>query len=313
MGQLLVEVCRQEEWDRALWLLFSHLPASDQAESTRTLLHDAAAGTVDLSGLLLCRAGERVLGAMLTMTTAGRTMLLWPPRSTESLAAALGREVHLSLMHKVRWLARRQRVRLVQALLEDADGELAPLYLANGFKKLTRLIYLQRKLDSRAIAAPLPAVDFVTYADDLRSDFLEVMNRSYVGSLDCPEMNGVRLPEEVFESHKAQGEFSPKRWLLAKTQGAWVGCLFLAGLSSLNALEVAYVGVVPEFRGRGLGRELVRQALREGVAAGVGFITLAVDARNAPARHVYRQEGFETWDERDAYVWVLDPAESRGQ
>jgi ribosomal protein S18 acetylase RimI-like enzyme len=310
VGQLQVEVCRQEEWDQALWLLFSHLPASDQAESTRTLMHDAAAGTVDLSGLLLCRSGNRVLGAMLTMTTAGRTMLLWPPRSTELLTASLGREVHLSLMHKMRWLARRQHVRLVQALLEDADRDLAPLYLANGFTKLTRLVYLQRKLDARPIAAPLPAVDFVSYADDLRLDFLDVMARSYIGSLDCPEMNGVRLPDEVFESHKAQGEFNPKRWLLAKTAGAWVGCLFLAGLNNLNALEVAYVGVVPEFRSRGLGRELVRQALREGIAASVDFITLAVDARNAPARHVYRQEGFETWDERDAYVWVIERANS---
>jgi ribosomal-protein-alanine N-acetyltransferase len=68
--------------------------------------------------------------------------------------------------------------------------------------------------------------------------------------------------------------------------------------------EVAYVGVVPEARRRGVGRELMLHALVEARAAGVARLTLSVDARNQPAWALYRGLGFDPYDRRAVFLAV---------
>ena len=63
------------------------------------------------------------------------------------------------------------------------------------------------------------------------------------------------------------------------------------------AWDVSYVGVVPAARRRGVGAELVVKALWEAKAAGILQVSLAVDARNEPARRLYRRLGFETGEQ----------------
>jgi ribosomal protein S18 acetylase RimI-like enzyme len=81
------------------------------------------------------------------------------------------------------------------------------------------------------------------------------------------------------------------------------------GLSELDAVEVAYVATAPHARGKGLGRELTRRAVELAKQTGARWLTLAVDRRNRPARRLYDQLGFEPWDERDAYLLLLEPAD----
>jgi mycothiol synthase len=55
---------------------------------------------------------------------------------------------------------------------------------------------------------------------------------------------------------------------------------------------VAFVGVVPEWRGRGLGRELLRWAIGYCRDAGSSTIELNVEAANDRALELYRRTGF---------------------
>jgi mycothiol synthase len=57
---------------------------------------------------------------------------------------------------------------------------------------------------------------------------------------------------------------------------------------------VGHVGVLPAWRGRGLGRVLVRWALRRFAAQGLDRAELSVVAANADALHLYESEGFVT-------------------
>jgi ribosomal protein S18 acetylase RimI-like enzyme len=66
-----------------------------------------------------------------------------------------------------------------------------------------------------------------------------------------------------------------------------------------------YLGVVPEARGQGLGRELVNKALWEARAADAPQLTLSVDARNQPALNLYRSMGFEEYDRREVFLKIL--------
>jgi mycothiol synthase len=62
------------------------------------------------------------------------------------------------------------------------------------------------------------------------------------------------------------------------------------------------MGVVPEARGRGWGRQIVRHAQTLALRAKVERIVLAVDAANEPAMRMYRSAGFEAWDRRAVFV-----------
>ena len=67
-------------------------------------------------------------------------------------------------------------------------------------------------------------------------------------------------------------------------------------IASINAEEgsrIAYVSawVVPDARGRGIGRWLTVEALRIAAAAGASLTYLQVEPDNAPAQHLYRGLG----------------------
>jgi mycothiol synthase len=57
--------------------------------------------------------------------------------------------------------------------------------------------------------------------------------------------------------------------------------------------EIGLVGVLPTWRGRGLGRELVRWGVTELRRRGAGGIELSVEAENERATTLYRRHGFE--------------------
>jgi mycothiol synthase len=57
--------------------------------------------------------------------------------------------------------------------------------------------------------------------------------------------------------------------------------------------EIRLVGVLPQWRGRGLGRELLRWGVAQLRARGAGRIQLSVEAENELALGLYRRTGFE--------------------
>jgi ribosomal protein S18 acetylase RimI-like enzyme len=65
-----------------------------------------------------------------------------------------------------------------------------------------------------------------------------------------------------------------------------------------------YTALIPEARGRGWGRQIARYAQWLARAAGVERIVVAVDAANWPAVAMYRDSGFQMWDQRAVYVRV---------
>ena len=57
--------------------------------------------------------------------------------------------------------------------------------------------------------------------------------------------------------------------------------------------EIRILGVLPEWRGRGLGRELLRWGVAHLRSGGAGLILLSVEAENELALGLYRRTGFE--------------------
>ena len=84
-----------------------------------------------------------------------------------------------------------------------------------------------------------------------------------------------------------------------------MGVLLLADVPDLQGWDLLYLGVTPEARSQGFGRELTRKALWEARAAEAPQLTLSVDARNQPALKMYESAGFERYDQREVFLKIL--------
>jgi ribosomal protein S18 acetylase RimI-like enzyme len=206
------------------------------------------------------------------------------------------------MLHALAWL-RERGVKLVQTLLEPDEASLAAPLERHGFEAITRLWYMRHDLQIPILHLNTPArLDYRAFDDGV--EFRETLARTYAQTHDCPEVNGVRTIDEVLEGHRAQGAFDPERWWLALDAGQPVGVLIVTEMPESGDWEVAYMGVVPEARRRGFGREILLKALCEARAADVPAVTLSVDARNQPAWNLYRSLGFEPFDQRLVYLAV---------
>jgi ribosomal protein S18 acetylase RimI-like enzyme len=81
-----------------------------------------------------------------------------------------------------------------------------------------------------------------------------------------------------------------------------VGCLFMADHPETDSIELLYLGVRPEERGRGLGAAVVQQAITLGRDRGRTVLALSADANNRPAGEIYRSLGFRRLDRREVFL-----------
>jgi len=199
----------------------------------------------------------------------------------------------------------------VQALVEPKAAGKGRLLGASGFGHLTQLIYLQRRAAFPWFDSP-GAQEAIWIAYDKRHHelFAQVLRGTYEDSRDCPELTGLRSIDAVIASHKAAGEFNPALWEIACVDGKHAGCILLSPLTHGPLVEVVYMGVVAAWRGRGVGKLLLRRALHHCRAVGASQLTAVVDRRNRPARQLYARFGFKPTAAREAYIYSW-PARGR--
>jgi ribosomal protein S18 acetylase RimI-like enzyme len=201
-------------------------------------------------------------------------------------------------------------VRLAQALPEPSESWAVQAYLDAGFSKVGDLIYMRRAMSEPFAEPPAswPAgvqVRQVSSLDADRALLVSALDRSYERTLDCPELCGLRETGDVLESHRATGVFDPKLWWIAFLDGQPHGCILMARAPEQHSVELVYLGLSPELRGRGVGTGLLRQSLAQVALVDAEFVACAVDDRNAPALRLYERHGFREFGRRVALVRPL--------
>lgn len=298
------ETARTEDWGAAFRLIFHYLPPEEREHRCANALRLLERGELHPQGLFVVRGSSGLGGALLCLPVPGKSALVWPPGTVEDRSAELEDTL---LRHACVWL-RQRGVKLVQTLLAPEEMFLANPLLRNGFTAVTRLWYMRHDLNLPVDCLRIPSrLNYQTFDDSVL--FRQTLQCTYEGTRDCPEINGVRSIEEVIEGHRAQGAFDPERWWLVRDNERPVGVLLLTEILESGDWEVAYMGVAPEVRRRGFGREMLLHALCEARAAEAPAVTLSVDARNQPAWDLYRSLGFEPYDQRVVYlaVWHSEP------
>ena len=230
--------------------------------------------------------GSRLLYATVPVRSPGRTTLLLMngrlPRGVSD-AASLGVAGAVDAACQTQAAS---GARLAQALLPDGDGPLARLLLGRaGFSRLAELLYLQRQARTRPGPAALPeGFSLARYGPRTHAAFAEAIEASYVDSLDCPALAGLRTIDDVIAGHKAAGLFRPDWWTLILRDGRPAGAMLLAGLGAGGQLgaELVYLGLAPAARGCGLSAPLLARAEAAAATTAAPLLALAVDSNNAP-------------------------------
>jgi len=256
----------------------------------------------------------RVEAAVLLSPYPGRTAILTLSTLRGAIEEAAGAETIRTALDEAPSLD----LALVQALLDPRFVvEITALRRA-GFRSLATLASMERPLvrsargQESAPAAPLPAgVALEPYDDSpaAQRSLAALLEATYVDTLDCPGLAGLRHSSEVLEGHRRAGRFDPTLWTLLRVGDSLAGALLLNATPHLQAIELVYLGLTPAARGRGLGRLLINRALAIANERRVRSVMLAVDQENAPALRLYRAAGFRRLAQRSALVWPVAPGE----
>ena len=278
-------------------------PAAEVADLWAT----ARRGDVRLSPIFAHKDAEYVEAAVATVSSPGAaSLLLLSPPSTKIPPDKLA-----LCLKSARMCVLDCGDKLTEVLLDSADrlerGWHEPLRQA-GFCFLTNLIYLFRPVDAAMVEPALPTgVSWLNYTARDETMFLRALEESYVGTLDCPELTGIRTTAEVLAGHRAAGEFDPALWTLAMRGGEPVGVVLVNPLRNRTATEITYLGVAQTVRGTGVAHALTAHAIVQSRKVSAKTVALAVDVRNTPARRLYARWGFQRLGERE--VWIAASAQ----
>jgi RimJ/RimL family protein N-acetyltransferase len=248
----------------------------------------------DSAGVFVARAGGRVCAAALVQAMPGALGVAWAPRGDSAEA------VDAVTVAACDWL-RARGAKVCQAFAGAGERDaMAPLERA-GFRHTTQLVSMRRAV-GHVTPEPLPPARCAPWPGAPTPDQFDLLLATQAGSEDCPELSAPRSAAEQRAGFQPAAVPGLAWGYTLDAGGAPVGALLFDTAAEAGAVEVAYIGLVPAARGRGLAGTLL--ALADRLAAGVGYgaLTLSVDARNAPARKLYARCGFAECDRRE--VWL---------
>jgi GNAT superfamily N-acetyltransferase len=145
---------------------------------------------------------------------------------------------------------------------------------------------------------PPPRLPFpyfwISWEESLIDHHAEVKYLSFRGEIDAVVFPCLgdrpgcqRLMREI---RRKPGFLAAATWLIAGPEGY---CGTIQGVMDRGPIgAIQNVGVIPEYRGQGLGHALVRQAIEGFYQAGLRRAYLEVTAENDAAVQLYRDVGF---------------------
>jgi GNAT superfamily N-acetyltransferase len=197
-------------------------------------------------------------------------------------------------------------VTLAQALLEPTETAAHRIFLNAGFTEVGRLAYLRRPTPKRGEYSTTTSwpegITVTNWKRGEDGDLALALERSYIDTLDCPGLCGLRDTQDVIASHRGTGVFDPSYWWIIRKDHTPQGAMLFNPCPDQSSIELVYVGLAPAVRGIGLGRTLMHTALAALSGRRERSITCAVDTRNTPAMRLYNALQFESFAERIALV-----------
>lgn len=306
---------KPEEHTTALAVLLTGRPTPSHP-AVDHFIHFAHHQGFSLEGLWAAYTDQTPDCAALIIPGVGRTAVMFVSPSPDVRQI----RVMTELIQNVLQRQDPDRLRLIQVLLEPAQKREQQALEQAGFSSLASLVYMRRSSLARhnlmdadpaatgltdTIACDGRVLKAMSWRDDDYDAFALAIETSYLNTLDCPDLVGVRDLDDIIAGHKAVGQFEPDLWTVYYQDDQPAAVLLLNPLIDRMELELVYLGLAPAFRGKGLARRLMQRALATARARDKTGIHLAVDERNQPAMKLYQGLGFRATGRKLAMIYVL--------
>lgn len=292
-----------------------HLAAAHDS-TQQQMLSIALKGMVNASdeqwqGLWVSYLDGQMNGAVWVQRLPGNMARLWLPRmqgetipegTSHGSPNVTGASVHALLDAAYQWV-KTHNIRLCHLELAPQAHGTEALLLQHDMQPLVTLAYLtcnstrRLALNSEICLSLQP---FSKLSDGEQLDLLAAVGRD---SLDSCALRDILSVQELLAGFYQQAPQAPQHWYAVSYQQALVGVLLLAARPALDRWELLLMGLTPEWRGQGLGRALLNNALSLTQQAEIAEVMLAVDELNLPARRIYQQAGFKTYAEQRLFAW----------
>lgn len=243
---------------------------------------------------VLARDGT-MLAVGLVVVIPGRTatITLSPPRGRE------GQQRCESLLVDSCAAMETWPVDLAQSLLAVDDSKMLKIYLRSGFTHLADLRTMTRTARYARAADSLPTGVTLRNASD--EELPAILDETYIDTQDCPGLHGLRDPKDIVIGHRAGGRVIPQLWQTILLRDTPVGCILLT-CGDDSIADLAYVGLTPQARGKGIATAVVAHMMSRLPEQGMRVLRLAVDANNVAAKRVYRTLGFKHTNTQRAVI-----------
>jgi ribosomal protein S18 acetylase RimI-like enzyme len=306
----------------ALNILYQTASPEERSAQVAESVQESADGELDLSHLLLAEYQDRPVGALLLRMQPNAIAFLWPPvvsvdvdepsfsKTPITKQADLAPEAieDALLQTAVQGLDRTQ-TRLSQSLLELHQSREQAALSRHGFQRLTDLTFFEHRPVKNRRATKYVAPErnsrlthFVYRRSRNRLRFANVIEQTYHGSLDCPEMNGFRTANQSLQVYAASGPVVPDLWRVYRQEDQDIGVILVVGRPEQKTWEVIYLGVVESARRQGIAKAMLIDVINAARDAQVERLLIVVDSRNRPAIRLYESLDFTPFDARAAYV-----------
>ena|GEM_PF-531976 len=255
---------------------------------------------------------ESLEAVMLYQILPGNTAVVWVPTSPLEESTDQRHELFAEVMQRLE----KNGVKFAQSAPDHLPVGFRDDLLNIGFFHLANLLYLVVLRDQFPFKTSeefkTSRLRLVPFSPERELELQNIVEESYDGTLDCPEISGVLTTEEVLVGYRAQGDYRPERWFFATTEDASepVGVLLMSFYTETNTAELTYMGICPSARGAGLGADIAELAIEVAASWNADQLVVAVDARNDPAVRAYQRSGFNGWMQREVYVKTIAPKSS---
>ncbi|MGH9534216.1 MAG: GNAT family N-acetyltransferase [Terriglobales bacterium] len=220
----------------------------------------------------------------------------------------------LLLEHMIETLQATPGLRRIEAqLMPYRPPDLAASFAQRSFRAFRRLfLFLDLRAPSAGgdgAAADGAGRAIEPWQPGLAEPAAALIQHAYEGHIDSlindqyrSQSGSMRFLHNVV-NYPGCGEFDAGASGVVRGPAGGVAALLLASRVQADVAHVTQVCVAPSARQRGLARRLFVHALADLRARGFRAVTLTVTAANTSALALYRQLGFTTLREFDAYVW----------
>jgi mycothiol synthase len=176
----------------------------------------------------------------------------------------------------------------LQNATADASGCTAGLYAARGYAPSRYQFRMVADLAIELAVTPVGGVEIRAYRPGEEENAVhEVIQETFAELPDARRRSFEEWSRHVFDAP----DFDPTLCWVAVLEGAVVGANVSWWKQHGDWGWVASIGVLPAWRGRGIGEALLRTAFAEFWRRGERRVALGVDAGNAAATRLYERAG----------------------